>query len=297
MPLTVSFELDYAEFLEEALVECWELKESFEREDGKEWWILKPGMSDQGQGVRLFSSEGELRAIFEEWEAEMLDSDEDERPETPVAMSGADRIGAGTLTSQLRHFVAQRYIERPLLFEEHKRRKFHIRSYVVAVGALKVYIYRDMLALFAPFPYAAPGKGTNMTTDPEVHLTNTCLQHGTPVEGSVHRFWDLPSSTSNSAKLASSWQSDAFAQIENATSTLFEAAAREQMIHFQTLPNAFEVFGIDWVLDENGNVWLLEVNAFPDFRQTGDALKGLVGDFWEIVLKIVAGHFFGLHVW
>ncbi|KAL9126565.1 MAG: hypothetical protein Q9217_004409 [Psora testacea] len=300
VPVTVSFELDYAEFLDEALIECWELKENFEREEeGKEWWVLKPAMSDQGHGVRLFRSEQELRAIFEEWEAEGSSGgeDEDEAVETPLSINGVDRIGAGTMTSQLRHFVAQRYIERPLLFEDHRMRKFHIRSYVLAVGALKVYVYRDMLALFAPLPYIAPSNGSEPTIDPLVHLTNTCLQSGTPLAGSVHRFWDLPSSnahntTSQKTNLAATWKCDAFTQIANATSTLFEAAAREQMIHLQALPNAFEVFGLDWMVDETGNVWLLEANAFPDFRQSGDALKGLVGSLWEAVVKIAVVDFF-----
>jgi len=61
---SVEFEVDYAEFLDDALVEAWELKESWakneefgeEEKEKREWWILKPGMSDRGQGIRLFSS-------------------------------------------------------------------------------------------------------------------------------------------------------------------------------------------------------------------------------------------------
>ena len=58
------FELDYAEFLDDALVEAWDLKASMARNveqkdpSRKEWWILKPGMSDGGNGIRLFSSLG-----------------------------------------------------------------------------------------------------------------------------------------------------------------------------------------------------------------------------------------------
>ncbi len=37
VPLTVGFEVDYAEFLDEALVDCWELKESWEKNDEREW--------------------------------------------------------------------------------------------------------------------------------------------------------------------------------------------------------------------------------------------------------------------
>lgn len=113
VPLTVGFEVDYAEFLDEALLECWEMHESFAKEQ-REWWVLKPGMSDQGQCVRLFSSEDELRAIFEEWEENEASTDGEEEGEQEDGDPGDS--GAGTMTSQLRHFIAQRYINPPLLF-------------------------------------------------------------------------------------------------------------------------------------------------------------------------------------
>lgn len=83
-------------------------------------------------------------------------------------------------------------------------------------------------------------------------------------------------------------------QICETTGEVFEAAAKGMMVHFQTLPNAFEVFGVDFLVDERGTAWLLEVNAFPDFRQTGDELKGLVGGLWEEVVGRVVGDFFGV---
>jgi hypothetical protein len=65
-------------------------------------------------------------------------------------------------------------------------------------------------------------------------------------------------------------------------------------VHFQALPNAFEVFGVDFLVDANGDAWLLEVNAFPDFRQTGDELKGLVQGLWADVVDVMVREFFGL---
>lgn len=291
VPLTVTFEIDYADFLDEALDECWELHESFAKSQ-REFWILKPGMSDQGQGVRIFSSEAELRGIFEEWERSDSDNSQGSGSETPPAINGQDVIGAGTMTSQLRHFVAQRYIS-PLLFEEHQNRKFHIRSYVLAVGALSVYVYKEMLALFAPESYTEPGSvasvmSTNTVADPRAHLTNTCLQDGSR-EGSVVPFWDLPCTTLTCHR---TWKLSVYKQICAATGTLFEAAAREQMIHFQTLENAFEVFGVDWMVDERGTAWLLEVNAFPDFKQSGDELKSVVQRLWDRVIGIAVKGFF-----
>ena len=342
IPATVSFELDYAEFLDDAILEAFELHESFARNEGKmpaarEWWILKPSMSDRGQGIRLFSTEDELRVVFEEWEAENPeegsegDTEEDEieamtsaaaslaitgsqLPEAKISSSPLEEArsaspaagkthGDGIITSQLRHFVAQPYIP-PLLFPELGHRKFHIRTYVLAVGALKVYVYREMLALFAAVPYVPPGSGpadpADSGLDMRSHLTNTCLQDGTR-EGSVLRFWDLPATlppvatpvSSDRAPTPTNWRAHVFATICASTAALFEAAST-QPTTFQPLPNAFEVFGVDWMVDERGEAWLLEVNAFPDFRQTGEGLRDVVRGLWEGVVGIAVGVFFGV---
>ncbi|KAI9673124.1 MAG: hypothetical protein M1817_002986 [Caeruleum heppii] len=285
---TVELELDYAEFLDDALVEAFELREAFEKNEGKtpeerEWWILKPGMSDRGQGIRLFSTEDELRAIFEGWEEDDSDADSD-----------AAGDGDGIMTSQLRHFVAQPYIHPPLLllplsslsstFTPHKS---HLRTYILAINSLQIYIYADILALFAAEPYVSPWHDPSSLTP---HLTNTCLH-----SGSVHRFSSLPhlnpSNPSNP-----SWKQHIIDQIHRITAETFEAAAREMMIHFQTLPNAFEIFGVDFLVDEQGEVWLLEVNAFPDFGMTGDHTEGgekdVIQGLMDAVVAVGVGPFF-----
>lgn len=289
------FELDYAEFLDEAIVEAWELQASFEKNVGKsavdrEWWILKPGMSDRGQGIRLFSTEEELQSIFEEWEAERPDSDDEEDDDldssenTKVAADGKgdDYI----VTSHLRHFVAQPYIHPPLLTSTNPR-KFHIRTYVLASGSLRVHVYKQMLALFSATDYAPPWSSVSEPTELSAHLTNTCLQSGSH-DGSVMAFWSLP--------LSAALKESIFKQICESTGEIFEAAAKGMMVHFQTLPNAFEVFGLDFLVDEAGTSWLLEVNAFPDFRQTGDELKGVVAGLWEGVVAEAVAPFFGIKV-
>ncbi|KAL9610433.1 MAG: hypothetical protein Q9167_004858 [Letrouitia subvulpina] len=303
VPLTVGFEVDYAEFLDEALIEAYELHEFFiqneEREAGeKDWWILKPSMSDRGQGIRLFSSQEELVKIFEDWEEDEPSADGESENEADLsilssasATTGESNLNAdGVITSQLRHFVAQPYIA-PLLLLECAGRKFHIRAYVLCVGALRVYVYKDMLALFAAQPYKEPGvlpgnpednaeTGRGPGIDMRAHLTNTCLQDGTR-EGSVVRFWDLESSSLPTSALESIYD-----QICDATAEIFKAASA-QPTNFQPLPNAFEVFGVDWLVDGHKKAWLLEVNAFPDFKQSGEEGHIVVEELWKGVLELV----------
>lgn len=288
----VDFEIDYAEFLDEALVEAFELHQSFEantekKDDEKDWWILKPGMSDRGQGIRLFNSEEQLQSIFEEWDPESDDEEDAESgDEQPGLAQDEGEDDTGIMASQLRHFVAQPYIHPPLLLPSAGNRKFHIRTYVLCVGALKVYVCKEMLALFAEKAYLAPWDEDDGVNDLTRHLTNTCLQEDRNKEGSVKRFWDLESNISAAAESAADWKSTVFDQICDATGEVFEAAARGMMIHFQPLPNAFEVYGLDFLVDADLGVWLLEVNAFPDFLQTGkDLMETVVGGFIQGVFR------------
>nr|OQO28762.1 hypothetical protein B0A51_02531 [Rachicladosporium sp. CCFEE 5018] len=306
---SVDFEVDYAEFLDDALVEAYELRESWERNAaaeaaGKplEWWILKPGMSERGQGIRLFSSEQELTEIFEAWDPPSDDEDEDDneatsRPPSPDGLDELDRKSNtesnDIMTSHLRHFIAQPYIHPPLLLPSphpNANLKFHIRTYVLTAGALKVFVYRPMLALFASTSYAPPTCST--PNDLTAHLTNTCLQPSPPPPASVQLFDSLPASLPS---LPSTWKDDVFTQICDSTAQIFEAAARTQSVHFQTLPNSFEIFGLDFLVDAEGTAWLLEVNAFPDFGQSGrgegrELVEGLI----EGVVKVAVGGFFAM---
>ncbi|KAK4242750.1 survival protein sure-like phosphatase/nucleotidase [Achaetomium macrosporum] len=313
-----AFEVDYAEFLDDALVEAFDLRESLERnealrngsngndaenvaeqsagttpaakENATEWWILKPSMSDRGQGIRLFSTMEQLQGIFDGWEVSSEDEDEGDDDDDTHSGGAYNTTNANTetdkdgpiMTSHLRHFIAQPYIHPPLLLPEFNNRKFHIRVYVLCVGSLAVYVYRDMLALFAAKPYQPPRSGSVTDLDLDAHLTNTCLQTSssstsTAKEGLVHRFSALPLPAEQSASI--------FAQICEVTGELFEAAARGMPIHFQPLPQAFEVYGLDFLVDAAGKAWLLEVNAFPDFKQTGEGLTGVVGGFWRGVVR------------
>jgi tubulin--tyrosine ligase len=205
--------LDFAEFLDEALVEAYELQESLADNEGREpgkrkWWILKPGMSDRGQGIKLFSTIEDLTEIFVSMEGK---SDED--------YSDEDDVNDSSVVTQLRHFVAQEYIHPPLLAE---KRKFHIRTYVLAVGGLKVFVYKHMLALFAAKEYSPPWENDDLM----VHLTNTCLQSGER-EGSVKLLSDLENDIGNDCVRS------VCGKISTIVAEIFEGAARSQRIHFQ----------------------------------------------------------------
>ena len=144
-----------------------------------------------------------------------------------------------------------------------------------------------MLALFAAETYAPPWEQPDL----KAHLTNTCLQNTGDREGAVHAFWDLDANVSG-LKAGREWQTNVFDQICTTSGELFRAAAKNNAVHFQPLPNAFELFGLDFLVDAEGTAFLLEVNAFPDFKQTGEELKDLVRGLFEEVVDVAIKPFF-----
>ncbi len=360
-PKTWHLEIQFADELDELLMDdLYDLAELLEanqaaaeegREDDVKWFILKPGMADRGNGIRIFSTLDQLQTIFEEFEPESddeedgdVDDDDRDSQASGSRLPGQDTYAGkdtSVMASQLRHFVIQEYIRSPLLIDPvsspangdsiaeqtsqklnihdsasvSNARKFHLRAYVLCVAGLAVYLHDDMLALFAPLAYQDPTSDT--VRDLRCHLTNTCLQEdgslaigndARPKEENVFLWSDLAASRSGPKELGSSKPLSAEIvdnvrrKAADVIGASFEAAAKAGSIHWQMWPNAFEVFGVDLLVGYDDDVaasgtgvsqdsdrlkvWLLEVNAQPDFAQTGARLSAVIDRLFERVCEI-----------
>lgn len=286
------FELDYAEFLDDALDDVWELRCVLEENEQliaqgekAKTFIMKPSMSDKGQGIRLFRTIDELQAVFDSFDEDPTDDEaEDEQSEINeevkiVKQNDDNRI----VIAQLRHFLVQEYISKPLLMKQYDGKKFHIRTYVLSKGKLNVWVYDRMLMLFSHEPYKIPSTGEleGEPIDMSGHLTNTCLQTEKGiVDPLVVEFGESELTTDQKSKILE--------QIHDVTGEVFKAAVTVDRINFQAIDNAFEVFGLDFLVNEDLSVNLLEVNAFPDFKQTGDELKGVIDELFDSVVQLTA---------
>lgn len=237
-PDTFCLDVDYPEFLDDALDECWDLKQ--ELAAGTKVWILKPALGDRAFGIAIFRTQDELQQVF-------------------------DRAGEQPEGS-MRQYVVQEYVCAPMLIDG---RKFHVRVYCACVGKLRVYVSMSALLLFSSKPY------THDYADLDRQLTNTCFQGPDARVDAV----DLRRAPVSLAGLSG--------QVAAIVRELFEAAMG-QPTHFQPLPNAFEFFGLDFLVGEDGGVRLLEVNAYPDFKQTG-ALTHVVDDLFADTAALVLG--------
>lgn len=234
IPETWLFELDHVDYFEEAMNDVFEVERDLQ--DGH-MFIIKPSMANKAAGIKVFNSLDELRAMFEVEDSDSEDEDEDDEN------YDSDQEDL----TQVREWVIQRYIHKPLLVN---KRKFHVRAYVLAKSNIQVYLYKDMLALFAMKDYDTSNLEDNLT-----HLTNTCLQageEGYDEQASVKLFWELG--------LDEKDLNNMFDQMKSILAEVFNACTSE-MTTFQAMPNAFELFGVDFMMDEDLNVYFLEANA------------------------------------
>lgn len=222
-------------------------------------FILKASMLDKASELFLFSTQAELEEFFTRNSNEEEDEDES--------------------ISHVREWVVQRYLTNPKLLPIYGNRKFHLRVYVVAESNLRVYVYDGILALFASLPYQYDGQNYDRLR----HITNTCAQTDSNVSEDelVKEFWTLEGI--NHEKI--------FEQIKMITQEIFTGLHPEISV-FQPLKNAFEIYGFDYLIDENDQVYFLEANAYPDFKQTGNTLSILIKELFEnVVDRIILPYF------
>ncbi|KAG8951617.1 hypothetical protein FRC04_005904 [Tulasnella sp. 424] len=354
VPKTWSIDIAFADELDELWAdELYDLGELIDLGDeandenpsSKRWWILKPGMADRGMGIRLFRTREELSQIFQSFEDDESSDEEEENDQEPSRNSEEEEGNTRVSTSQLRHFVIQEYLSAPLLLDPAEAdiaggagsaksglgagKKFHLRVYCVANGALKVFFSPHVLALFAAMPYRSPGERTQTgpspqhqatadedpqsevkTISPEIdeldlapHLTNTCLQHDGPdTEGSVRLLSELVGCTIysndptwNGQKLTQINIDDVMNQVSVVLGETFTAALASP-VHFQPLPNAFELFGVDLLVShgESGElvVSILELNAEPAIEMTGPRLGWILDDLFGSIAKACVHPYF-----
>ncbi|KAH8553942.1 tubulin-tyrosine ligase family-domain-containing protein [Umbelopsis sp. PMI_123] len=291
IPETWLFELDHIDYLDEAMNEVFEVERDLADNEGRESdrkaFIIKPSMANKAAGIHIFDTMEGLQALFERTRLDSDDQDDDEveeenENEEEEEEEDYDEDDEEDL-SQIREWVIQRYVQHPLLLCGN--RKFHVRAYVLAVSNIQVYLYSDMLALFALKPFDEYD-----LSDQLAHITNTCVQtdQDTFVESdSVKLFWDLK----NQEGVTEDNLNSIFKQMQETLRDIFDACTSE-MTTFQAIPNAFELYGIDFLIDKDMKVYFLEANAFPDFKQTGNNLQHIIGDLFAETIQLAVDPFF-----
>ena len=217
-------------------------------------WIMKPSVTNKGAEIKIVNSFASLREHIVQW-------------------------------PDIREWVVQDYVSRPLLYN---RCKFHLRVYVLAVGSIKVYVSNGILLLSSALPYTYTEINNEIA-----HITNTVKQaeiFNFDEESCVHLFEDLLPQLimnyNNNVQKAKTTLQGIKEQIYSITAEIFHALGEESTV-FAPISNCFELYGFDFLVEEDYTVKFLEANPGPDLKQTGGRLKTLIIDLFEDILHVI----------
>jgi len=194
-------------------------------------------------------------------------------------------VRPAALETGLVEWVIQRYIARPLLLHG---RKFHIRSHLLVSGCprsgvTRAWLHRDAhIALVASVSYGEDRDSRY------AHLTNHCVQEVHPQYNEDGQILTLEEVGTILGR--PTLAKHTHAAMEQALARALEAA-NSAPAGFAPLPQCFELFGADFILEDRGadcdpGVWLLEVNAGPDFAIFGSRLRPRCITLLKDILRI-----------
>ncbi|XP_053314685.1 tubulin--tyrosine ligase [Spea bombifrons] len=204
-----------------------------------------------------------------------------------IAKSSSGAKGEGILISsdanELLNFidnqgqvhVIQKYLESPLLLEP-GHRKFDIRSWVLVDSRYNIYLYREGVLRTSSEPYD-DSNFQDMTS----HLTNHCIQKehsknfGRYEDGNEMFFDEFNQYLVNS--LNTNLENSILGQIKQIIRICLSCI--EPAISTDHLPyHSFQLFGFDFMVDQDLKVWLIEVNGAPACAQKlyGELCRGIL---------------------
>jgi len=195
------------------------------------------------------------------------------------------------LAKELREIVVQKYIENPLLIDG---RKFDIRAYMIVV-CMKPY-----LVLYQP-GYVRMSLNTytteNFAKDKITHLTNNSVQKNHPdyknlKEKSIISIDSLVENIISMGKLQSKeeYSVKVDKKIQEIMTLIFTVIKDKLDRKF----GCFELFGFDFLLDDNLNPYLIEINTNPAIYTDTQVQKDLLPKLVEDIVKMsLAVHPFG----
>ncbi|KAK9814231.1 hypothetical protein WJX72_002606 [[Myrmecia] bisecta] len=208
-------------------------------------WIVKPSGRNRGNGI------------------EVMDSLEAVEKHLKNARNGSQ-------------WVVQKYIENPMLVGG---RKFDIRAYALMTPEGKILMYNNSYVRTSSTPFSLDN-----LADRSVHLTNDAVQkhidnYGAFEEANKMTMEDLQRVLGDKVDV----QGDIVPQMWECAKHVFSAVLSK--LNPKQHQHCFELFGLDFMIDEANRVYLIEVNTSPALYRCCRILKEMLPPVIEEVVQ------------
>ncbi len=231
--------------------------------EGKNLWILKAVNLNRGMCIKVESDlekiENDIMKIKEHYKMDNL--------------YGKKR--------KCKRIILQKYIEKPLLYHG---RKFDIRLWVLFIGNQPdfVYVFKEGHLKATCEQY------DSNSTDLYIHLTNYSVQkHNAEFSkieiGNEIPFKDLQKQFEDN-NINVNFKKMIYPKI--CKIVRITAGAAKQRINLMNRKNCFEIFGYDFMIDENFNPFLIEINTNPGLEFSSPLIRMLLPRLIDDAFKL-----------
>ena len=254
--------------------------------DGKNFWILKATNLNRGQCIRLVDSKDKFHEIIKDWSQgiNLKGSNKgttDNNIQLRINNDNGDEIPPSD-TYVTEEIIAQKYIEKPLCYYG---RKCDMRIWVLLSHEMKVYIYKEGHLKTCSEKY-----DINNNKDAFIHITNYsfqkhCLNFQKFELGNEVPFHDFQTYLDKEYK---DKKANVREHIMNQVKYIVELTMKsvKEKINPNKRNFCFEIFGYDFMMDINLNVFLIEINTNPGLEISSPWIKAIVPRMVDDALRL-----------
>ena len=264
--------------------------------EGKNLWVLKASNLNRGQCIRLLDSKEKFHEIIKDWSQGInlknnnkgtTDNNIQFRLNCETSPTKTDEIPMSD-TYITEKIVAQKYIEKPLCYYG---RKCDMRVWVMLTHDLKVYVYKEGHLKTCSEKY-----DINNQKDAFVHITNYSFQkHSLNFQkfelGNEVPFYDFQKYLDKEFKDKKINVKEHIMEQVKYIVGLTMKSVREK-INANNRSFCFEIFGYDFMMDIDFNVYLLEINTNPGLEISSPWIKAIVPRMVDDALRLTMDEVF-----
>ena len=267
--------------------------------DGKNLWIVKAPNLNRGRGVKIFNNYKEILSYIKKIaEGKITESELYNIKNKDTNISNKKERNSAQNTNEKNNLlkdeqdyiyqsskiIIQKYIEKPFLYNG---RKCDIRIWVLITHKMKVYIFKEGHLKASSVSY------NKDDFDSFIHITNYSLQKYNKFfskyeKGNEISFQKFQNFIDENNKF--DFRKEIYPKFVEIVK--YTALSVRNKININNINHCFEIFGYDFMMDDDKNVFLIEINTNPGLEISSDIIAELVPRMIDNALLLTVDELF-----
>ena len=270
-------------------------------DSGNNLWIVKAINLNRGMCIRVVNSFEQIEETVKKFKEGVKFNFSRENEENKLKDVFFENIGNDIVVTEedeknmenkdkiyyCSRIIIQKYIEKPLLY---KKRKCDIRIWVLLTQSMKVYVFKEGHLKTCSVEYDLNSK------NPYTHITNYSFQkHNNNFQkfekGNEVPFYDFQKFINETYPEKNyKLNIDLMEKIKEIICITMRSV--KDKINKNNRNYQFEIFGYDFMLDEDFNVFLIEINTNPGLEESSPWIKIIVPRMLDDALRLTLDQLF-----